>query len=333
MISVDTLRADRLGAYGHPTVQTPALDAFAAQSVLFENHTSTAPTTLNAHSSMMTGRYPRQQSTGARNGDTRLEGQTTLAERFAEAGWTTGAFVSNVVLQRRSGLDRGFDHYDARLPAREVGRTSFERSADETVDAALAWLDQQDRVYTLPRKTRGSHSVSEVAGCGQEHGGVRVPVGAKVLHGADLRGHSVGGGDTIGTRHAGHGVSQVGERRGDASADGGGATDDVHGVPGSCGRVDLTNGQRRRALQRVRVGEDHRTGHSTGEGSSRQGVGVALTADQHGRGGVVVVRRDRGRGRGRVLVDAGNPGRLGHGLQTRGRARRKCEARTSHEDG
>ena len=143
LVTIDTLRADYVHSYGFPQAVTPALDALASRGVVFDRAIAASASTIPSHASMMTGRYPRQQSTGARNGDTRLEGQTTLAERFADAGWTTGAFVSNVVLQRRSGLDRGFGHYDARLPGQEVGRVSYERSADETVDAALTWLDQQ----------------------------------------------------------------------------------------------------------------------------------------------------------------------------------------------
>jgi len=143
LITIDTLRADYIHSYGFPQATTPALDRLARKGVLFERAIAAASSTIPSHASMMTGRYPRQQSTGARNGDTRLEGEVTLAERFSEAGWRTGAFVSNVVLQRRSGLDRGFDHYDQELPEGEGRRLSFERRADGAVTAALDWLNRQ----------------------------------------------------------------------------------------------------------------------------------------------------------------------------------------------
>ena len=114
LITIDTLRADYVHSYGFPQAVTPVLDALASRGVVFDRAIAAAASTIPSHASMMTGRYPRQQSTGARNGDTRLEGQSTLAERLAQAGWRTGAFVSNVVLQRRSGLDRGFDAFPLR---------------------------------------------------------------------------------------------------------------------------------------------------------------------------------------------------------------------------
>jgi arylsulfatase A-like enzyme len=144
LVTIDTLRADYVHAYGFPQATTPQLDAIAARGVLFDRAIAASSSTIPSHASMMTGRYPRQQSTGARNGDTRLEDQATVADRFASAGWQTGAFVSNVVLQRRSGLDRGFAHYDERLPETEASRLTFERLADDAVDAALGWLREQD---------------------------------------------------------------------------------------------------------------------------------------------------------------------------------------------
>ena len=144
LITIDTLRADYVHAYGFAQPTTPNLDAIASRGVLFERAIAVSPSTIPSHASMMTGRYPRQQSTGARNGDTRLEGVPTLADQFASDGWATAAFVSNVVLQRRSGLDRGFQHYDQRLPAGETNRLAPERLADDTVDAALSWLTDQD---------------------------------------------------------------------------------------------------------------------------------------------------------------------------------------------
>jgi arylsulfatase A-like enzyme len=144
LVTIDTLRADYVHAYGFPQPTTPVLDGLAARGVVFDRAIAASSSTIPSHASMMTGHYPRQQSTGARNGDTRLEGQPTVAERFAAAGWRTGAFIGNVVLQRRSGLDRGFEHYDERLPQGETNRVTFERIGSDAVDAAIAWLGEQD---------------------------------------------------------------------------------------------------------------------------------------------------------------------------------------------
>ena len=144
LITIDTLRADYIHAYGFPLEITPSIDALAARGVLFENAIAAATLTAPAHASIMTSRYVREHSVGSRNGDTRLEGLPTLAERFAEAGYETGAFISNVVLRRRMGLDRGFATYDDELPASEKNRDRyFERSAEATARQALTWMAEQ----------------------------------------------------------------------------------------------------------------------------------------------------------------------------------------------
>ncbi len=141
LITVDTLRADYVHAYGFAEENTPTMDALAARGVLFENAIAAATLTAPAHASIMTSRYVREHSIGSRNGDTRLEGLPTLAQRFAEAGYATGAFVSNVVLRRRIGLDRGFHVYDDELPSSERNRDfHFERQAGATAGRALEWL-------------------------------------------------------------------------------------------------------------------------------------------------------------------------------------------------
>ncbi len=111
LITVDTLRADFLHSYRFPAETSPRIDALAARGVLFENAIATATVTAPTHASIMSSRYVRQHSIGAANGFTRLRGGTTLAEHFRAAGYDTAAFVSNVVLSRRIGLDRGFAVY------------------------------------------------------------------------------------------------------------------------------------------------------------------------------------------------------------------------------
>lgn len=150
LITVDTLRADHLSSYGFGLETTPRLDALGRRGSVFMRAVAASASTAPSHASIMTGRYPRQHTVGYRNGDTRLEGIPTLAEQFQAAGYATGAFVGNVVLQRRIGLDRGFDVYDDELPNQELNRPLiFERTATATTAAALQWLRDADRPYFL----------------------------------------------------------------------------------------------------------------------------------------------------------------------------------------
>jgi arylsulfatase A-like enzyme len=143
LITIDTLRADFVHSYGQGPPVTPEIDALAARGALFETAIAASTATAPSHASIMSSRYVREHSVGAVNGATRLEGVQTLAERFRQAGYETAAFVSNVVLKARSGLDQGFDLYDDELPEAEANRGMiFERLAVETTDRVLAWLDQ-----------------------------------------------------------------------------------------------------------------------------------------------------------------------------------------------
>lgn len=144
LVTIDTLRADFLGAYGSKLASTPAFDALAARGALFERAIAASSSTIPSHATMLTGLPPRRHSAGARNGDTRLAGATTVAQHFQQEGWQTAAFVSNAVLQRRSGLASGFARYDQNLPEREEFRVTFERRAPETVEAALHWLGKHE---------------------------------------------------------------------------------------------------------------------------------------------------------------------------------------------
>ena len=145
LVTLDTLRSDWVQAYGFAHANTPSMDGLASRGVLFENAIAAASLTAPSHASVMTGRYVREHSVGTLNGESRLEGLGTLAERFEASGYETAAFISNVVLRRRTGLDRGFDVYDDNLGESEANRPAyFERRAQETVEQALAWLAEQD---------------------------------------------------------------------------------------------------------------------------------------------------------------------------------------------
>jgi choline-sulfatase len=134
LITLDTTRADHLGAYGNRRARTPNLDRLAASGVLFERAITAAPLTLPAHASLLTGRYPFTHGVRNNGSFTLGEATPTLAGALHAAGYRTAAFVSAFVLDHRYGLARGFDRYDDRL--------DLERRAGDTVAAAGAWLTE-----------------------------------------------------------------------------------------------------------------------------------------------------------------------------------------------
>ena len=150
LITIDTLRADRLGCYGRQQAGTPVIDALAGEGTLFLEAQTTAPLTLPAHASILTGRSLPAHGV-FNNGTFALpESLPTLAEALSAAGYATGAFVSSPVLARRYGLARGFDRYDDRIADKQPRQGLVvhypERSARHTVDRAVTWLmDQQQR--------------------------------------------------------------------------------------------------------------------------------------------------------------------------------------------
>ena len=163
LISVDTLRADALGSYGGP-VRTPAIDALAERGVLFERAYAPAALTAPSHATLFTGREPLDHGI-TRNGVS-LQGEIeTLAEQFRAAGYSSGGFVSSFVLDPRFGWDQGFEVFDASFPkdgatvSKELAQPGmffnmhsfegFDRRADATVDAALAWLATAEEPYFL----------------------------------------------------------------------------------------------------------------------------------------------------------------------------------------
>jgi choline-sulfatase len=143
VITIDTTRADRLGCYGFGLAHTPAVDRLAREGVRCTNVASSAPITLPAHCSIMTGLYPPAH--GVRdNGNYALGPEAvTLAERLQTAGYQTGAFVSAAVLTRRYGLDQGFEVYDDDLWSEDEPELFMirERPASRTADRALSWLE------------------------------------------------------------------------------------------------------------------------------------------------------------------------------------------------
>jgi choline-sulfatase len=142
LITIDTLRADHVGAYGHARARTPVLDGLAARGALFEHAYAAAPITLPSHATLLTGRYPPGH--GARDNGLRLsQGVATLATELHGKGFATAAFVAAFPLDHQFGLSQGFDVYSDRLPRAADGRLANERPAADVVNDAISWLRQQ----------------------------------------------------------------------------------------------------------------------------------------------------------------------------------------------
>jgi len=139
LITIDTLRADHVGAYGWGRARTPAIDALAARGVRFDRAFAASPITLPSHATLLTGLCPPGHGSRA-NGMRVRAGLDTMASTLQAQGWATGAFVGAFPLDRRFGLDRGFDRYSDRMPRNAEGHLLDERPGRVVVDEALEWL-------------------------------------------------------------------------------------------------------------------------------------------------------------------------------------------------
>ncbi len=145
LISIDTLRSDRLPMYGYDRVSTPSLDALRGDAILYERAYSHCPLTLPSHSSMMTGLLPSEHGVRDNTGY-RLDPKTpTLAELLKKNGYATGAAVSAYVLRRESGFSRGFDFYDDDVEALGKGATigAVQRDGRLTIESAQRWINER----------------------------------------------------------------------------------------------------------------------------------------------------------------------------------------------
>jgi len=164
LVTIDTVRADHLGCYGHHRRTTPVIDHLSSEGLLFREALSSVPLTTPSHASIFTGLHPRSHAVLG-NSWQLDHTRKTMAECFRGAGYRTAAFVSAVVLDPRCGLDRGFQYYGAierrgpgavlhrprpGEPPGEDGRSDpthrmagRHRRGTETVDEALAWMSAQ----------------------------------------------------------------------------------------------------------------------------------------------------------------------------------------------
>jgi arylsulfatase A-like enzyme/Tfp pilus assembly protein PilF len=147
LITIDTLRADALGVTGNARASTPMLDGLANAGVRFAAAYAHNVITLPSHANILSGLYPNHHGVHENSGFRFPRELDTLATRLKAAGYRTGAFVSAFPLDRRFGLDRGFDLYDDKY-GKGHERSAFrvaERPGTETVAAARAWIDAPDR--------------------------------------------------------------------------------------------------------------------------------------------------------------------------------------------
>jgi arylsulfatase A-like enzyme/Tfp pilus assembly protein PilF len=143
IISIDTLRADHLPAYGYKKVKTPAIDALAADGVLFERAYSHAPQTLPAHAAILSGRLPFENGVRDNVGFVIKPGERLLPQMLHDRGFATGGIVSAFVLRKETGIAQGFDFFDGDMPQAPIDTTigQVQRDGMLSEQSAETWLD------------------------------------------------------------------------------------------------------------------------------------------------------------------------------------------------
>jgi choline-sulfatase len=149
-ITIDTLRADRIGIYGAKNVETPNIDRLAREGAWARHSTVHVPLTRPSHISMFTGRYPAEHGIRDNVAPALAPDVPLLAEHFQRQGFSTAAFVSSVVLTRQSGLARGFDHYSDKF---EIGEddarflNTIQKRGDIATGEAVAWIKEHPKFF------------------------------------------------------------------------------------------------------------------------------------------------------------------------------------------
>jgi choline-sulfatase len=142
VISIDTLRADHLPAYGYKNVRTPAIDALAADGVVFERAYTHAPQTLPAHAALLSGRLPFQTGVRDNIGFAVKPGDRLLPQMLRDRGYATAGIVSAFVLRKETGIAQGFDFFDGDMPATPSDTNISQIQRDGMLSEAIAekWL-------------------------------------------------------------------------------------------------------------------------------------------------------------------------------------------------
>jgi tetratricopeptide (TPR) repeat protein len=154
LVSIDTLRADHLPAYGYGAGHTPVLDALASEGIVFEDVYSHCPLTLPAHTSMLTGLLPPRHGVRDNIGFSLDPSHETLASRLRAAGWRTGAAVSAFVMRSQTGISRGFELYDdaIELEGDTQALGTLQRDGALAVEALGRWiegLEEDERFFAF----------------------------------------------------------------------------------------------------------------------------------------------------------------------------------------
>lgn len=147
LISVDTLRADRLSSYGYHGEATPHIDEIAKGGTLFSAVSSQVPLTLASHTSLLTSTYPFANGV-QENGQVVPPHTVTLARVLKSHGYRTAAFVGGFVLDRRFGLNQGFEFYDSPFDLHQAGGTDvgdIKRPGGQVVDSAIRWVQENPK--------------------------------------------------------------------------------------------------------------------------------------------------------------------------------------------
>ncbi len=150
LVTIDTLRADRLGCYGAGRVKTPILDRLAREGVLFADCSSVIPETSPAHVSILSGLLPKDHGT-RQNGVAVDTSVAMLPAILRRAGYVTAGFVSGFPLTSKFGFSTGFDLFDDHMVDGYTSHNGViegvERSAEKTTDSFLFWLRKVDRPF------------------------------------------------------------------------------------------------------------------------------------------------------------------------------------------
>jgi arylsulfatase A-like enzyme len=147
LLTIDTLRADRVGVYGASDVETPNLDRLAREGAKADRASAHVPLTRPSHASLFTGMLPTTHGIRDNISPASLPDVPTLTTVLKGAGFRTAAFVSSVVLASGGGFERGFDSYlddfgeEAEASAGALFLNSLQRPGDETIAAATSWLE------------------------------------------------------------------------------------------------------------------------------------------------------------------------------------------------
>lgn len=147
LITLDTIRADRIGCYGFSDIKTPIIDSFAHEGVMFKKCFAPTPLTLPSHTSIMSGTLPLYHGVRDNTGFLVPSELPTLAKVFKNSGYETAAFVAAYVLDSKWGLDKGFDYYFDQFDLglyKSQSIADIQRPADKVMDKVLTWVSSRN---------------------------------------------------------------------------------------------------------------------------------------------------------------------------------------------